>query len=164
MGALVRSEGDDTRGRRPASGYSSPSPEFRSRRPTTSRRAGGFPRSRKSGTTFTLSAAAIRAHARARDPKAIVTGRKRRGICNRVVHTDILPFPRELSSLRRPSHVGGLPHVLKGLSGVNEPPMIILMTTSPRPRVCAVAGTPAVPAIVPESLPCVATAAARVCA
>jgi hypothetical protein len=32
------------------------------------------------------------------------------------------------------------------------------------PRVCAVAGAPAVPAIVTEPIPCLATAAARVCA
>jgi hypothetical protein len=41
-------------------------------------------------------------------------------------------FPRELSSLQRPSHVGGGPNVLEGLSGVNEPPMIIRMTTTGR--------------------------------
>jgi hypothetical protein len=33
-----------------------------------------------------------------------------------------------------------------------------------RPQVCVVAGTPAVPAIVPESLPCLATAAGLMCA
>src|SRR5262245_55325559 len=32
------------------------------------------------------------------------------------------------------------------------------------PRVCAIAGAPAVPTIVAESVPCLATAAARVCA
>ena len=32
-----------------------------------------------------------------------------------VVHTDILPFPRELSSLRRPSHVAGPPACPQGV-------------------------------------------------
>jgi hypothetical protein len=56
------------------------------------------------------------------------------GVGSGAVHTDILPFSRELSSRRQPSHVDAPPASPRGLSGVNELRMISRMTTSRRPQ------------------------------
>jgi hypothetical protein len=56
-------------------------------------------------------------------------------VASRAVHTDVLHLPERVVATAVPSHVGGAPrNVVERLSGVNEPSMIILMTTSRRPQ------------------------------
>jgi hypothetical protein len=66
-----------------------------------------------------LASAAHRAEMDVREAAGRSSGRTRgdpatRRADGRAAHKDIQPFSRELSSLRRPSHVDDRPHLLKG--------------------------------------------------